>query len=100
MYVDKESIEVQNNKSASRFEVNVEGIQAVLDYMERGHRIIFTHTGVPTELGGQGVGSLMAQTALEYAKTRGLEVVPLCPFVKGYIQQHTEYQSLVHQMRG
>jgi hypothetical protein len=33
--------------------------------------------------------------ALEDARQRGLKVVPLCSFVRGYIERHPEMQDLV-----
>jgi predicted GNAT family acetyltransferase len=32
---------------------------------------------------------------LDYARTQGLQVVPLCSFIAGYIRKHPEYQDLV-----
>ncbi|MGH7599387.1 MAG: GNAT family N-acetyltransferase [bacterium] len=31
----------------------------------------------------------------ESLSSKGLAVIPLCPFVKGYIRRHPEYQPLV-----
>ena len=95
MEVDAGSLEVTNNKAESRFEVQIEGHLAVVDYFLSGESIIFTHTGVPDALGGQGVGSKLAKTALEYAQEEELWVVPKCPFVRAYIKRHSEYRSLV-----
>lgn len=86
---------VKNNPAAQRFEAQVGDQLAVIQYRRRGNRIIFIHTGVPPALEGQGVGSKLAQFALEYAKAQQLEVVPLCPFVRSYINRHPAYQSLV-----
>jgi uncharacterized protein len=43
---------------------------------------------VPPAHQGRGYGELLARTALEYARSRSLEVVPLCPFVQAFIGQH------------
>ena len=42
-----------------------------------GRQIIFTHTEVPFELQGKGVGSRLARGSLDLARERRLEVVPL-----------------------
>ncbi len=60
-------------------------------------QIVFTHTGVPPALEGRGIGSALAKTGLEYARANNLEVVPLCSFVRGYIERKPEYQDLVHK---
>jgi predicted GNAT family acetyltransferase len=46
-------------------------------------------------LRGRGIAQLLAHAGLEYAKTHRLEVVPVCPFVKSYLEKHPEYQELV-----
>lgn len=87
---------LKNNTAAQRFEAQAGRHVAVIQYQQQGNRIIFIHTNVPPLLEGHGVGSRLAQFALDYAKAQQLEVVPLCPFVRSYIERHPEYQSLVH----
>lgn len=88
-------ITVMHNVQQERFEVQQDGHLAELDYRRAGNQIIFTHTGVPDELEGRGIGSALLKTGLTYARENGLEVVPLCPFVRGYIERKPEYQDLV-----
>ena len=95
MTPQSEKPEVRHNFSANRFEVQVENHLAVLNYSQRGDVITFTHTGVPAELEGRGIGSQLARAGLEYAREKAFKVVPLCWFVAGYIERHPEYQSLV-----
>ena len=88
-------VEVVHNENAQRFEVQQDGALAELDYRRAGNQIIFTHTGVPGALEGRGIGSALAKAGLAYARENGLEVVPLCPFVRSYIERKPEYQDLV-----
>jgi len=94
MSVDFDHIEVKNNTSAHRFEVQLGEQRAEIDYRREGDVIIFIHTEVPEEFGGHGIADKMAHTALEYARETGLQVMALCPFVAAYIQRHPEYQSI------
>ena len=56
--------------------------------------IVFTHTEVLRE--GHGVGSALARSALDAVRADGeLEVVPLCPFIRAWIDKHPDYQDLV-----
>lgn len=91
-------MDVMTNEQAKRFEITVEGKKSVLDYERDGDRIIFTHTGVPRELEGRGIGTALAKAGLEYAKTNGLRVVPACSFIRIYIKRHPEYEALVAGM--
>ncbi len=87
--------EVRNNEAEQRYELEVEGGPALAAYRLRDGRITFTHTEVPPELEGRGIGSKLVKAALEDARSRGLNVVPACPFVKHYIETHPEFRDLL-----
>lgn len=86
---------VYHNEAASQFEVSQDGLLARLIYDQQADRIVFISTKVPPELEGQGIGSALARAGLDYARAKGLGVVPRCPFVRAYITRHSEYQPLV-----
>ncbi len=89
------AIAVSNNQALSRFEAQLAGKIAFLDYRQSGGEIMLTHAETPAELEGRGIASKIARTALEFARAHGLTVVPLCPFVAWYIRQHPEFADLV-----
>ena len=95
MKIDPSQIQVSNNTERKRFEVKVDDHLAVSEYMLVKERIIFTHTEVPEALEGNGIGSMLARTALEYAREKGLKVMPLCPYIASYIRKHPEYRPLL-----
>ena len=78
-----------------RLTVATEAGQAELTYMLATGVIVFTHTGVPEGAEGQGVGTALAEAGLAHARAEGLRVLPLCPFVKAYMQRHPETHDLV-----
>src|SRR6476660_9378802 len=80
-----------------QFELVVDGFTAFAAYQRDGNAFVFTHTEVPPELQGQGVGSALARGALDAARAEGAEVVPLCPFIASYIRRHPEYLDLVSE---
>jgi predicted GNAT family acetyltransferase len=90
-------IDVTNQLEKQQFEIHSEGKLAFLQYQLYGHQLILVHTVVPPELEGKGIGSALAKTGLEYARQNQLKVVPICPFVRSYLQRHHEYQDLVQQ---
>ena len=87
--------EVRNNAAASRYELEVDGQLAIAEYRLRPGRISFTHTEVPDALEGRGIGKRLVKAALDDARAQGLKVVPICPFVKHYIDTHPEEQDLL-----
>ena len=88
------AIEVVENPAANRFEATVNGDLAIAEYVRHGNTVMFTHTLVPTALRNRGIGSALARAALDKAREQGWRVVPRCPFIAAYIDQHAEYQSL------
>ncbi len=95
MATERESLPIIQNDADGRFEVHVEGEVAVLDFFRDGDRIIYPHTEVPPSLGGRGIAGQLTKHALEYARSNSLSVVPRCPYVRKYIDEHAEYQDLV-----
>ena len=89
------SYEVRNNEQESRFETTVDGHVAFSSYRLEPGRIVFTHTEVPKELGGRGIANEIVSNALDYAREKGLKVVPNCRFVASYIGKNPQYQDLV-----
>jgi predicted GNAT family acetyltransferase len=87
--------EVRDNPEKHQFELVIEGHTALAAYRLKPGVITFTHTEVPEALGGRGIGSLLAQGALDQVRARGLKVVPRCPFIKSYIGKHPEYRDLL-----
>ena len=80
----------------SRFEVRVDGdVAGYAEYRRRPGLIAFIHTEIDPRFEGQGFASQLVRTALSEARADGLSVLPFCPFVRAYIEVHTEYLDLV-----
>ena len=80
----------------SRFEFEENGAVAYLEFeTDSAGWITLWHTEVPEVLRGRGLSSLLAQTALEYARENRFKVDVICPLVKDYIHKHPEYAGLV-----
>lgn len=95
MSSENDQLSVDDNTAEHRYEVHAEGQVAVLQYKRQDGRILLIHTEVPPALEGRGIAGMLARTALETARTDGVEVVPLCTYVAAYIRRHHEYLPLV-----
>ena len=95
MKVNLDDIAVVDNAAAQRYEADVQGVLALIDYRRTGDRIVLTHAEVPAEFEGQGIASKLARVALDDARAQGLAVIPRCPFVAAYIRRHPAYRDLV-----
>jgi predicted GNAT family acetyltransferase len=85
---------VADNRALHRYEAEVPGGTAFAAYRLKEGEIVFTHTEVPKEAEGHGVGDALARFALDDARRRGLKVVPLCPYIAAWIERHPEYKPL------
>lgn len=90
-----EELQVLKNEEENRFEIHIAGETAFVDYVEMDQKIIYTHTEVPEEFKGQGIGDKLAREVLDYARQNALQVMPLCPFISAWIRKHPEYRDLV-----
>jgi len=91
-------VQVSDNPERARYEASIDGSQlGFAEYRLDGDTIVFTHTEVDDAAEGKGVGSALAKTALDDARSRNLRVVPRCRFIARYIGHHDEYLDLVDE---
>jgi hypothetical protein len=91
--------EVRDNPERHRFELELDGAIAFSNYTRDGDTITFMHTEVPPALNGRGIGSKLVRGALDLARAQNLKVKAKCPFVKAYLDKHTEYADLRADLR-
>lgn len=91
------STEITDNAERKRYEIRVDGEMAgFADYEPaEGGTVVFTHTEVDPAFEGKGVGSALARGALDDVRAKGAAVIPVCPFIKGWILRHPDYKDLV-----
>lgn len=94
--------ELKKNEEKSRYEILLNGqVVGFAEYRLVGDAIMLPHTEVDEGHEGEGLGSQLAKFALDDVKSAGKQVIPMCPFIAGYIRRHPEYVELVHsQQRG
>ena len=86
--------EITRNDELGRYEAIVDGALAgFAEYTLTSQTITFIHTEVDSEYEGQGVGSALAQGALDDAIRRGdRRIKVVCPFIRAWIERHPDYQ--------
>ncbi|MEM1322523.1 MAG: GNAT family N-acetyltransferase [Bacteroidota bacterium] len=84
-----------DNAEAKQYEFHIDGHTPKIEYIKAKGKIYLTHTEVPKELEGKGIGSALIKATLEDVKRQELTLVPLCPFVAAYIKRHPEWRELV-----
>lgn len=83
--------EVRHNDGEQRYELVVDGQLSVAEYRPGDGIITFTHTEVPEQLEGRGIGGRLVKYAVEDAHARGLRIASTCSFVSAYLRRHPEY---------
>ena len=91
-----DELRVKDNPARHRYEARAgERLLGFVAYRAQPGRITLVHTEVEPELERHGVGSQLVAATLDDLRARGLPVVPICPFVRGFIRRHPEYADLV-----
>jgi len=85
---------VRDNTERHRFELEADGQIAYSNYRLSNGVLTILHTEVPKALEGRGIGSALARGLLDIARSQGLKVQPLCPFVRAFMDRHPEYAEL------
>ena len=89
------SAQVRDNPGRQRYELQLPEGLAFATYQQRGDVMAVTHSEVPPEVEGRGIGSALVRGVLDDIRARGFKVLPLCGFVAAYIRRHKEYQDLL-----
>lgn len=95
--MSNDRLRVSNNTAAGQFEIRSEAGVAVLKYLPDGDAIDLVHTEVPAAVEGQGYGKALVEAAIAHARREHLRIVPSCPFVQHYVEQHPDVASLVRR---
>jgi predicted GNAT family acetyltransferase len=87
---------VRRNDDLSRYEITVDDqLAGFVTFRVDDDVITFVHTETEPEFRGQGVASTLVTEALDDVRGRGERVIARCAFVRGYIEEHPEYQDLL-----
>ena len=81
-------VDVKHLPDQRRFEAEVDGSTAFLTYEREGATVAMTHTIVPPPIEGRGVAARLTSTAVEWARSEGLQVDPQCSYVRAWLRKH------------
>ena len=93
-------MDFRNDTAGGRYVLEEEGpdgthVVAFTEYREAHGRLLFPHTEVDPAHEGQGLAGRVVKGALDDVHTQGRKIVPLCPYVRRYVERHPEYSDLV-----
>jgi predicted GNAT family acetyltransferase len=92
----EQPLRIEDDPQKRRYQVWLgDEFAAYSEYENEPGRIVFTHTVVRPKFEGRGIGSRLAKFAVDDARTRGLRITPICPFIRSWLERHPEYDSIV-----
>ena len=89
-----------HNEPRHRYEFHLDGGVAYVEYESAGDGIYrLTHTIVPPQFEGQGIGRRLVEATLEALRERGARIIPQCSFIIRYMQRHPVWESQLPEGR-
>jgi len=88
-------LKIEDEKGA--FYIDINGKQeAKMTFVFAGDdKIIIDHTEVNPGNEGKGFGKKMLTKAVEYAREKGVKIIPLCPFAKSVFDKVPEFRDVL-----
>lgn len=90
-----EDIPLVKNVEKKRFEIEVNGSYAFINFGEFGNQVALVHTEAETALAGTGAAGAVVEKTLHYLEDNNMQLLPFCPFVFAYIKKHPEWKRIV-----
>jgi uncharacterized protein len=80
-----------------RFYIELDNkIMAEMTYVWAGETcIIIDHTEVDISLKGQGVGKKLVAEAVQFAREKGIKIMPLCPFAQAVFDKEKDFSDVL-----
>jgi predicted GNAT family acetyltransferase len=84
---------VVHDEAARRYKLEIDGHIAFIEYEMKDGVLVILHTRVPPELGSRGIGTQLAEAALNDLRSRGEPIRIICPFVRSFALKRSEYRD-------
>lgn len=90
-------VQHEGNDKKARFYIQEEGLRvAAMEYVYVGtDKFIIEHTEVNETYEGKGLGKLLVQAAVEYAREHKMKIIPLCPYANAVFKRTPEYADVL-----
>ena len=89
-------VRITDDPELGRYEIYADDRRAgYTTYRLQGDLIAFDHTEIDERFEGEGLGSDLVRHVLDEARSRGLGVLPFCPFVRSWMERHSDYLDLI-----
>jgi predicted GNAT family acetyltransferase len=97
---EPDQIALEHDEAGSRYVLASSGeTVGLISYRRQGEVLELLHTEVLPQGRGKGIGSVLVREVLDDVRAKGEQIVPSCPFVARFIEEHQDYADLVESPR-
>lgn len=91
------NIQHKSSDTKGEFYIDKNGVTvAKITYSKLGNtQIIVDHTEVSSDFKGQNIGKKLVEHIVDYARSKELKLIPLCPFTKSIIERDQSLQDVL-----
>jgi hypothetical protein len=82
---------VRDRPEHRRYELEVGGAMAFIDYRKTAGSVALLHAEVPPQFGSRGIGAALVRGTLRLARAESLQIQPYCGFVVAMMRRHPEW---------
>ena len=91
-----QDIPLVKNDTKKRFEIDVNGHFAFINFEVMENFVALIHTETDPELGSTGATKAVVEKTLHYIEEHQLDLMPYCPYVFAYIKKNPEWKRIVN----
>ena len=84
------NIPLRHDADAMRFEIEIDGKKAFMDYYRDGDVYALNHTEADAALQGKGAAGALVEKVMHYLKDQNANIVAVCPYIVSYLKRHPE----------
>ncbi len=86
---------IVHDKENNRFTMDINGELAKVEYQLRDGKMYLTHSEVPYNLRGQGIGKVLVEKTFEQLTTENFKAVAVCSYIKAVARRSKKWNSII-----
>lgn len=90
-----QQLELRHDRENSKYVLDINGEEAKVEYRIRNDKMYLTHSEVPHQLRGRGIGKILVEKTFEKLNEDGHSAVAICPFIKAVARRSEKWNSII-----
>jgi len=86
---------VTDNRDASRFELEENGLTAFASYSRNHLHVVIPHVEAPPALRGHGTAGRLMEGIVALARAEGFKITPTCSYAFAWFKRHKDAQDVL-----